>query len=55
MDDLKQTVALEVERLFALYWMRDNGIERVDREPHTPAIDRQFNVWLDAVRRLGAA
>jgi hypothetical protein len=54
-DDLKQTVALELERLFALYWMRDNGIERVDREPHTPAIDRQFNVWFEAVRCLGAA
>jgi len=51
-EDLRKLVDLELERLFALYWMRDHGIERVDREQHTQAIDRQFAVWHNALTRL---
>ena len=50
-DSLRVTTDLELNRLFALYWMRDNGIERMDRESHTTAINRQFQVWLTSVER----
>ena len=50
-ESLRVTTDLELNRLFALYWMRDNGVERVDREPHITAINRQFQVWLTAVER----
>lgn len=54
-DRLDSEEAHERKLLEAMVWMREQKVERCDRQPHKEAVQRQLNRWLDALDRAEGA